>query len=575
MRRRGRTRVPPNFIVRTLAASFATVLVVLAVTFGTLVLHTREVVRTNVVENLEAGQRELALFERERQQRASLQASVLTESSTLKAALDTYLTERTVGDPSIAEQALATLQREVSKLGGLLRSDVVAVVDSHDRVLASAGPAVASWIIGQRIPLDRDRDTDAFDVVAAVGHQQFRVAGAPIYLGEAQIGFLAIGTRLDDTYATQLASLSRTSISVVVDGEIAASSVAPPLREALASSVRRGIGDSGTLTLDGEPYAFRRLQDLGHASIYATDSIGSATSRVSRAAIPKLVGIAVGALVLSALASFWLARTTTDPIRRLAHDIDLMVDSAEWSQRLRLSGTSAEVDALIGTFNKLIGALEESRAQTEAAYVGSIRALATALDARDTYTAGHSERVSALSVALGRKMELSAHDLDVLRLGALLHDIGKIGISDAILCKPNALTQDEFEVIKTHPTVGAQILRSIPFLEEHIPIVELHHENPDGSGYPNGLRGQQIPLLARIVHVADAFDAMTSARAYRQGRPAADAMTELWRCAGSQFDAEVVEACGAALPATLADLQAASGHRDENVVYFARKALSA
>ena len=106
----------------------------------------------------------------------------------------------------------------------------------------------------------------------------------------------------------------------------------------------------------------------------------------------------------------------------------------------------------------------------------------------------------------------------MLRLGALLHDIGKIGISDDVLRKPAPLTPEEFEMIKQHPGVGARILRSVPFLAPHIPIVELHHERPDGHGYPHGLRGDEIPLLARIVHVADAFDAMTSARAYRPAR---------------------------------------------------------
>ena len=158
------------------------------------------------------------------------------------------------------------------------------------------------------------------------------------------------------------------------------------------------------------------------------------------------------------------------------------------------------------------------------AYVGAIRALALALDARDPYTAGHSERVSAISVAIGRQMGLADEQLEVLRLGALLHDIGKIGISDAVLRKPGALTAGEFELIKQHPALGARILRSVPFLAPHLPIVELHHERPDGKGYPHGLRGDEIPLLARIAHVADAFDAITSARAYRPARGSGDAL---------------------------------------------------
>jgi putative nucleotidyltransferase with HDIG domain len=156
--------------------------------------------------------------------------------------------------------------------------------------------------------------------------------------------------------------------------------------------------------------------------------------------------------------------------------------------------------------------------------------------------------VSVLSVAIGRTLALSADDLEVLRLGALLHDIGKIGVPDDILRKPGGLTAAEFDAIKQHPVLGARILRSVPFLAQHIPIVELHHERPDGRGYPNGLRGDDIPLAARIVHVADAYDAMTSARAYRGARPSGDALRELWRCAGTEFHAEIVGALATALP---------------------------
>jgi HD-GYP domain-containing protein (c-di-GMP phosphodiesterase class II) len=149
-------------------------------------------------------------------------------------------------------------------------------------------------------------------------------------------------------------------------------------------------------------------------------------------------------------------------------------------------------------------------------------------------------------------MELPDPDLETLRLGALLHDIGKIGVSDAVLRKPTKLTAEEFEQIKLHPTLGARILKPLRFLDAQLAIVELHHERPDGRGYPYGLKGDDIPMFARIVHVADAFDAMTSARAYRHALPVATALGELWRLIGVDFDAQVVQAM-AALPIALTE----------------------
>jgi len=219
-----------------------------------------------------------------------------------------------------------------------------------------------------------------------------------------------------------------------------------------------------------------------------------------------------------------------------------MTRTRTFDRPLAPSGASLEVDSLTDAFNTMMESIKAAEAETLCAYLEAIRALAMALDARDPYTSGHSERVSALSVAIGRQMHLDERPLEVLRLGALLHDIGKIGISDNLLRKPAPLTPDEYEVIKSHTTVGSRILRNVRFLEAHLPIVELHHERPDGRGYPNGLKGDEIPVLARIVHVADAYDAMTSARAYRPALPAAAGLRELRRCAGTDFDADAVHA---------------------------------
>lgn len=173
-------------------------------------------------------------------------------------------------------------------------------------------------------------------------------------------------------------------------------------------------------------------------------------------------------------------------------------------------------------------------------YLETIRSLAAAIDAKDSYTHGHSRRVTDLSVGIAQIMGLKKDDIDTIRHASLLHDVGKIGISEQILLKPGRLTDDEFETIKSHPHIGAGILNSIEFLKNVCMIIEHHHERFDGQGYPSGLKGDEIPLGSRIICVADSFDAITSCRPYRKPLSFKDATQEIKRCSNSQFDPEVV-----------------------------------
>jgi putative nucleotidyltransferase with HDIG domain len=157
---------------------------------------------------------------------------------------------------------------------------------------------------------------------------------------------------------------------------------------------------------------------------------------------------------------------------------------------------------------------------------------------RDAYTGGHTARVTAYSLLIGEALGLSAKEMDDLRTGGPLHDIGKIGIDDAVLRKPDKLTKEEFEVMKAHTTLGDDILKAIPEMKDIRPIVRSHHERWDGKGYPDGTAGEAIPLLARVVAVADSFDAMTTKRPYNTNlvKSPEEAFAEVLRCAGSQFD---------------------------------------
>ncbi len=173
--------------------------------------------------------------------------------------------------------------------------------------------------------------------------------------------------------------------------------------------------------------------------------------------------------------------------------------------------------------------------------VDVVVAMALAIESRDPYTGGHVERVTAYAMMLARHASLDRSDLATLRIGGLLHDIGKIAVPDAILRKPLPLTRDEFDQMKPHPVVGHQIIAHIPQLANAAPIVRWHHERIDGKGYPDGLAGEQIPLLSRVAAIADTYDAMTSDRPYRRGLDMNVAREEIHRCAGTQFDPDLAE----------------------------------
>jgi HD-GYP domain-containing protein (c-di-GMP phosphodiesterase class II) len=186
--------------------------------------------------------------------------------------------------------------------------------------------------------------------------------------------------------------------------------------------------------------------------------------------------------------------------------------------------------------------LKRAADENRALFMGSIQMLAGAVDEKDPYTRGHSDRVTRYSLLIAKEMKLDNTFMETLQISAQLHDVGKIGIEDHILKKPGALTEEEFEVMKTHTTKGANILRPVTQLAEMLPGIELHHEALDGRGYPYGLKGDQIPLLARVIAVADTFDALTTNRPYQQAHTPEQALGIIKGLAGKRLDPVAVTA---------------------------------
>ena len=527
--------------------TFTTVAIILSLVFLVLTFDVRDRVRASETGKLQVAEQVFRSLETRRQQEQLATITTLAENPTLKAALDTYVTESLfTGLAPEQERSLRdTVLRESEKLAALTAADVLAIIDTGGKVFASAGRSAERWPQGQVVQLPGA--PPSFQGVVSLPGGAFRISGASLSLADRDIGALVLGTSLDANYAQELSNLSNAGVVITVNGEVVARTVPAEVTDDL---IRAGAESATVRTLNGEEYVIRPLLVSGAARIYTLTSIDAAARAATRDALVTLGMIAFGAIVLAALGSLWLARTLTEPIDHLVNNIAMMTAARDLRPALQPTGSSRELDTLTTAFNELMRGLTAAEAESRAAYLGAIRALAAALDARDPYTAGHSERVSALSVMIGRGLKIGDSDLDVVRLGALLHDIGKIGLSDAVLRKPGPLTPEEFEQIKRHPALGARILRQVPFLASHLPIVELHHERPDGKGYPFGLRGDDIPLAARIVHVADAYDAMTSARAYRPARGRSEAVAELQRHSGTQFDPPSVVALLEALPSS-------------------------
>lgn len=258
------------------------------------------------------------------------------------------------------------------------------------------------------------------------------------------------------------------------------------------------------------------------------------------------------AILVSLVIGYISALQITAPIGVLA-ETTTAIAKGDLSRRVRLPSRTLEIHELADSFNlmtddleRYIERLKQAAEENRQLFLGSIRTLGAAIDEKDPYTRGHSGRVAKYSVLIAEAMGLPEEEVYKIRISALLHDVGKIGIDDRVLKKPANLTQEEFQIMKQHPTKGANIISPVAQLRDMLPGIELHHESMDGTGYPRGLRGQEIPLMARIIAVADTLDAITTNRPYQVAMDLDFALERIRSLEGKRFDPEVVAALSAA-----------------------------
>ncbi|HJW99114.1 MAG TPA: HD domain-containing phosphohydrolase [Terriglobales bacterium] len=256
------------------------------------------------------------------------------------------------------------------------------------------------------------------------------------------------------------------------------------------------------------------------------------------------------AILLSVAFGIFAARQLATPLQTLTES-SRAIARGDFSQRVQVKSRT-EIGELADTFNSMTSDLErfvldlkQAAEENRTLFLSSIQMLAGAVDEKDPYTRGHSDRVTRYSVLIAKELGLPEEEVEKIRISAQLHDVGKIGIEDRILKKPGALTPDEYEIMKTHTTKGAAILRPVEMLKEMIPGIELHHESLDGRGYPHGLKGDEIPLSPRIIMVADCFDAMTTNRPYQAAMDPEYVVRIINSLVNTKFDPRIVAALSA------------------------------
>jgi HD-GYP domain-containing protein (c-di-GMP phosphodiesterase class II) len=266
----------------------------------------------------------------------------------------------------------------------------------------------------------------------------------------------------------------------------------------------------------------------------------------------RTLGFTAIAALISLGLGFTLSRRLIIPLQNLASTTSQI---AEGNLAVRASVRGEDEIALLGSnFNDmasnieaLVRKLKQALRQNQELFLETIRTLAAAIDAKDPYTRGHSERVSSYSMAISRHLALSQDEVFRVHIAAILHDVGKLGIRESILNKPGGLSDDEFEIMRQHPAIGAQIMSPIRMLKDIIPGIRNHHETWDGKGYPDRLKGDEIPMVARIIGVADTFDAMTTTRPYQQAMTLEYVLAKMRSMSGSRFDPNVIDAFMAAV----------------------------
>jgi HD-GYP domain-containing protein (c-di-GMP phosphodiesterase class II) len=458
---------------------------------------------------------------------------VAGENTALKAGMQLLLDNRQ------SESARRTVEDQLRELGERMGFDFMLVSAPDGSPLAGVvrQNSMRSEMKGQLAPFNLVLLNQSDAGFLILNGRTFQVASVPVDENDENIGALSVGEYFDFSDLTNL-------VVLVHNGKVVESNIPRVSNEELEHGLAGcSQGSECDLVLQRSNWISLPMQSYGGGyTLLSFENVDEATAPIQSRLQKLFLTLALACVLVALLCSIGSSNSIVEPIAAVVSNLRNAARTGKLSELEPQSSSIREIQELAEIYNRAAISVRAAGESLEAAYLEFVGSLANALDARDQYTAGHSLRVSHYSCAVASALQLPSGEIERIRIGALLHDIGKIGIADSVLQKPGKLTEEEFALVKLHPVIGRRILEGVRGFAPFLAAVELHHENWNGTGYPKGQSGEETPIDARVIHVADAYDAMTTNRSYRSGMTHERAISILVENAEIEFDPRIVEA---------------------------------
>lgn len=505
--------------------------ILLASSFWMIQRFVQSTVRDGLHSSLRESQVAIASIQAKGDLQNSRFLKVAGENSGLKAGMELLL-----ANPKSAD-ARSTVEDQLRELGERMGFDFMLVTAPNGTPLAGVARQNGSKSAHtQLVPLDASAIEHGSSAFRVFDGRTFQVASVPVDENDENIGVLSVGEFFDFSDLT-------TQVVLEHEGKVLQSNIPNISYTALEQALNAcNAQQECDLRLNGTNWISLPMENYsGGYKLLSLENVDQATAPIQLRLHKLFLELAVACVLVALLCSLGSSNSIVEPIAAVVARLRFAARTGKLGELEPQSSSILEIQELAEIYNRAASSVRSAGERLESAYLQFVGSLANALDARDRYTAGHSWRVSEFSCAVASALALTAQDVERIRIGALLHDIGKIGVADSVLQKAGRLTDEEFALVKQHPVIGRRILEGVQGFSEFLGAVELHHENWDGTGYPKGQSGDETPIEARIIHVADAYDAMTTDRSYRRGMTHEKAISILVENAGTQFDPQVVQ----------------------------------